>query len=37
MGVREGLGALGRTTRAAARRIAAPAGHDGGLRGIQAE
>jgi hypothetical protein len=35
MGVPEGLGALGRTMRAAARRrIAAPAGHDGGLRGM---
>jgi hypothetical protein len=35
MGVREGLGALGRTTMAA-RRIAAPRGHDGGLRGMRA-
>jgi hypothetical protein len=35
MRVREGLGALGRTTMALAR-IAAPRGHDGGLKGMRA-
>jgi len=36
MGGREGPGALGRTMGAAPRRIAAPRGHDGGLRGMRA-